>query len=376
MHVVMVVPGGVDRSGEVRVIPALLWLIEGLAARHRVSVVALGQEPTAARWPLLGATVHNVPSEPRGPVHLGRQLARAMRAIGDGGRPDVVHGMWASVSGLAAVMGARRHRVPSVIHVGGGELVDMPEIGYGGARGRGGPLITATTLRQAGAVTVASRWMADHVRRHGHRVDAVIPLGVDTNRFRPAAPNGSPPTPRPYRLVSVADLNAVKDHGTLLRALGIVRARWPDLEVELIGTDTRSGATAWLADALDVPVHFTGYVPSAELPAHLQRADLHVMSARHDAGPVAVLEAAACGLATVGTRVGHIADLAAADPPGAVAVAPQRPDELAEAIIAVLADPAWRAGLAGVARSFALDHDRHATVEAFDRLYHRLRASS
>lgn len=379
----MVVPGGVDRGGEERVIPALLWLIEGMAARHRVTVVALGQERRASRYPLLGATVLNVPAERPGPGRLVRQLARAVQAAGAEGRPDVVHGLWASVSGLAGVLAARRHRVPSVVHAAGGELVSLPAIGYGGARGRGGRWIAAATLRGATAVTVASDWMAQHVRSCGYRVDAVIPLGVDTERFAPCSPR-SPCSPSrsgagsggPYRLVSVADLNPVKDHDTMLRALAVLRDRRIAVELDLIGTDTLDGRIARRAAAAGCPVRCHGFVRSRELPAMLRRADLHVIASRHDAGPVSVLEAAACGLVTVGTRVGHVADLAAADPPGALAVPVGHHAKLAAAIAELLADEPRRTAMAAVARRFALDHDRHATVDAFEALYGRLAASS
>ena len=160
MHIVLVVPGGVDRGGQDRVIPAVLWLIEGLAVAHRVTVVALGQEPVASRYSLLGASVVNVAPEERGPHRLARMVYRAVKAAGEGGRPDVVHGLWASVSGLAAVAAARRYRVPSLIHVAGGELVNRPDLGYGGAQGRGGRLISSGVLGQATRVTVASHWMA------------------------------------------------------------------------------------------------------------------------------------------------------------------------------------------------------------------------
>lgn len=374
VHVVLVVPGGVDRGGVERVIPALLWLIEGLAERHRVSVVALGQEPQASRYPLLGATVHNVAAESPGPRQLARQLARAVQAVGAEAKPDVVHGLWASVSGLAAVLAARRHRVPAVVHVAGGELVALPELPYGGGLGRGGRIISGGALRGADAVTVASDWMARHVRGHGHRVDAVIPLGVDTARFRPAAHPDRPAIP--YRLVSVADLNPVKDHDTLLAAVALAQQRIGPIELDLIGTDTRRGAVQRLAAELGVDARHHGFVASAALPALLQSAHLHVMSARHDAGPVAFLEAAACGVATVGTDVGHLADLAADQPPGAVVVPPAQPARLADAIVAMLADPIRRQAVAEAARRFALRHDRHATVAAFDELYGRLRTRS
>ncbi|MFN0026673.1 MAG: glycosyltransferase family 4 protein [Acidimicrobiales bacterium] len=373
MHVVMVVPGGVDRGGEERVIPALLSLIEGLAARHQVTVVALGQEPVASRYPLLGATVHNVAPEQRGPHRLARLAGRAVMAAGRDGRPDVIWGMWASVSGLVAVLAGRRYRVPSAVHVAGGELVAMADIGYGGGLGRGGRIISSFTLHRADAVTTASHWMARHVRQHGHRVDQIIPLGVDTDRFVP------PPSVRrstsPFQLVCLADLNPVKDHATLLAALDELRRLRPELrfELDLIGTDTLHGAVQQRAAERGLVVRAHGFLPSSQLPALLQRADLHVMSARHDAGPVAALEAAACGLATVGTDVGHLADWARADPPAALTVPPRRADLLGPAIGEVLSDGARRSALAAAARAFAKRHDRHATVDAFDELFTRLR---
>lgn len=375
MHVVLVVPGGFDRGGRERVIPALLWLAEGLAERHRVTVVALGQDATADRFELAGAVVRTVPAEARGPHRLARMVACGIRAAGAEGPPDVVHGLWASVSGLVAVLAARRHRVPSLVHVAGGELVAFPDIAYGGALGRGGRLIGRAALRGADRVTVATDWMADHVRAAGHRVDAVVPLGVDTARFRPAAgAEGAPPGSA--ALVHVGSLNGVKDQATLLRAFARVRAARPDATLDVVGVDTLGGAHARLAALLGVAdaVRFAGFVPSDELPDRLRAARLHVLSSRHDAGPVAVLEAAACGLPTVGTAVGHVADLAAATPPGAVAVPVGDAAGLADAVLALLDDPARHVRLASAARTFALAHDRADTVARFDALYTELRA--
>ena len=55
MKIAIVLPGGVDRSGEVRVIPAFLALIERLARRHEIHVFALRQESRPGTWQLAGA---------------------------------------------------------------------------------------------------------------------------------------------------------------------------------------------------------------------------------------------------------------------------------------------------------------------------------
>jgi glycosyltransferase involved in cell wall biosynthesis len=300
-------------------------------------------------------------------------LARAVSASGAHGRPDVVHGLWAGVSGLAAVLAARRHRVPCVVSAAGGELVALRDIGYGGRLGRGGRMIATAALRGASAVTVASGWMAEHVRAAGYRVDDVVPLGVDTSVF---TPRPGPRAPGPPRLVHVASLNRVKDQPTLLRAFAQMRGAHAGATLDVVGVDTLGGEVQRLAGSLGLAgaVHFAGYVPWPDLPERLRAADLHLVSSRHDAAPAAVLEAAACGLATVGTAVGHVTDLAALDPPGAVAVAPQDPSALAAAAVGVLADPVRQASLAAAALAWTRAHDADATAGRFSSLYAALRA--
>ena len=62
MKIALIVPGGVDRTGEVRVIPVFIALIRRLAARHELHVFALRQEDEPGTWRLAGATVHNAGS--------------------------------------------------------------------------------------------------------------------------------------------------------------------------------------------------------------------------------------------------------------------------------------------------------------------------
>lgn len=142
MRIALVVPGGVDRSEEFRVIPALLALIRRLSLHAEVHVFALQQEEKAAQWTLGAATIHN----------LGRPYTR-MRAIRDICRVHrytpfkVIQSIWSGACGLIAVSAAKILGIPSCIHVAGGELVRMPEIGYGGMLTWRGRLREPSTLR-------------------------------------------------------------------------------------------------------------------------------------------------------------------------------------------------------------------------------------
>src|SRR5439155_25742850 len=83
-----------------------------------------------------------------------------------------------------------------------------------------------------------------------------------------------------------------------------------DVHLDVVGDDTLDGAVQALARALGVDGHVTfhGFRPTDALAAFYARAHVHVVSSRHEAASVVVLEAASTGLATVGTAAGYVAD--------------------------------------------------------------------
>jgi glycosyltransferase involved in cell wall biosynthesis len=374
VRIVLVVPGGVDPPGTDRVIPFIHHLVEWLSARHDLSVIAIGHDQRPGRWQLFGADVVNVPVGSHSRTDVARVLASVPRLARRGGRPDIVHGLWANLTGLAAVVTAGVWRTPSVVSVCGGELARLPEINYGGAGRRGGRMIAGRAIRGATAVTVATEWMHDHVVTAGGRVDEVIPLGADLRRFSPNDESGNLVRPVPGALVHVGSLNAVKDQELLLRAAAMVMANDASVTLTSVGIDTMHGHHAGLAVELGIAdrVRFVGLVDHAHLAPLVRGAALHVVTSHHEAGPVAVLEAAACGVPTVGTSVGHVADLARRDPPAAIAIADRSPAALAAAISKVLADQEGRERLARQALLWATAHDAVHTAQSFEMLYRRL----
>ena len=375
MRIVLVVPGGVDppdAPGVPRVIPFIHHLVRTLATSHDVRVVAVGHDPRPGEWQLFGAMVANVPVGRHGKTDIARVLATVSGVAGRGGRPDVVHGLWANLPGLAAVAAARRWRCPSVVSVCGGEFAAHPDIDYGGGLRNGTRRLALTAARGATAVTVATGWMRTHVRAAGAQVTDVVPLGADTAMFTPAD------SADPFALVHVGGLNRVKDQDLLLHAMALVVAAEPRATLTIAGGDTRGGHHQRLTAQLGIAEHvrFLGHVAHDALPAVLQGSAVHVLTSRHDAGPVAVLEAAACGVPTVGTDVGHVHDFAALASPAAVAVHDRSPAALADALLAVLRDPVRRDTLAAAARDWAGAHDAAHTAATFEQLYSRLAASS
>ena len=291
MKIAILTPGGVDRSGTGNVIPCLLWLIERLVRHgHEVHVFAAAQEPDPGRWPLLGASVHNAGRAPRS-VRILRDLAREHRS----GRFDVIHAFWAKYGTVGAV--ARRlFGVPLVLTLPGGDVVGLRDIGFGGLVTGRGRLILRCAVAAADAINTPSRFMRDLAIAHGIDAEHVV-LGVDAQAFPPLAPRARDPQ-APMRLLHVGSLNRVKDQPTLLGAMAILRARGVPFVLDVIGEDTLGGAIQALVASLELgrAVRFHGLVPFADVRPWYERADLLVVSSRHEAGPLVTLEAAMAGV--------------------------------------------------------------------------------
>jgi glycosyltransferase involved in cell wall biosynthesis len=360
MKLGIVLPGGVDRTGEYRVIPVFLALIERLARVHEVHVFVLHQEPLPATWPLRGATIHNIGD--------GWPRVRAIAAIRAEHRIAPFAMLQAIFSGscsFIAVTAAKLLRIGSVVHIAGGELVALRDIDYGGRRRWKGRLREAVVLRAADAVTAASAPIIASLASLGI-AGRRIPLGVDLDAWPPQPLRRR--TARRARLIHVASLNPVKDQATLLRALAALRDAGVDFEMDIVGVDTLDGRVQALGRELklDGQLRFLGFRTQRELQPVLAEADLLVMASRHEAGPLVLLEAAVAGVPTVGTEVGHIAEWA---PSGAVAVPVGDWVGLAAAIQRVLVDEALRCRLAAVAQRHAIAEDADYTARAFEGLY-------
>jgi glycosyltransferase involved in cell wall biosynthesis len=361
MRIALVVPGGVDRSLEYRVIPALMALISRLAINNDVQVFALHQELEAGEWQAAGAHIRNIGSR-----HTALRAVRAICAEHRTAPFDVVHAIWSGWCGLIAVTSGRLLSIPSLVHVAGGELISISEIGYGGRLKWHGRLRESWNLRNASALTAASMPMIEMLSALGvvaHRV----PLGVDLAAWPPRDPVPRDPS-RPARFIHVASLNRVKDQTTLLRALASLAQSGLNFEMNVVGDDTLNGEVQSMAAELGLSerVRFLGFLPQRELRPIVEAADLMILSSRHEAGPLAMLEAAVAGVPTVGTAVGHIREWS----PAAAACVPVGDwARLGMSISQLLQDEELRLRIAREALRRAVREDANYTAECFQTLY-------
>jgi glycosyltransferase involved in cell wall biosynthesis len=189
---------------------------------------------------------------------------------------------------------------------------------------------------------------------------STIHLGVKLPQAEPpAAPEG---VARPVRIVCAARLCIWKGHRYLIDALVRLQARGLDFVCDFAGIDELGGEVERLvaASGLGSRVRMLGYVAHADLVRALERGDydLSVLASterngEHEGIPVALMEAMAVGLPVVATRTGSIPELV--DAGCGILVEQRDPAALAEAIGALIEDPALRErlGAGGRQRVFA-----------------------
>lgn len=352
MNVGIILPGfSADESDWA--IPVQAMLVGELARQDRVRVLALRYPARRAAYAAFGADVM-----PLGAGQRVRGLRRltlwleALRRLAWLHRRtpfDVLHAMWADECGLVAAWAGRALGVPVIVSIAGGELVGLPEYRYGLQRSAFGRWTVGQALHGADKVIAACAYARGLIARAGYAVPAekvrTIPLGVDADHFSPAC---GWQNQAPRHLMHAASLIPVKDQPALLHAL----ARLPGVTLDIAGDGPEHLRLVALAADLGLEdrIRWLGAIPYPAMPDAYRRAALHVFPSRHEGQGMVTLEAAACAIPTVGTAVGLLPD----HPALGVAVPVGDDAALAEAIRALLDDPARRVARAGAARETVL----------------------
>lgn len=194
-----------------------------------------------------------------------------------------------------------------------------------GPLARGAALVQCTTENEA----------AELVARDPRLTVRVVPHAFE--------PGPEPrPEPVPGRVVFLSRLDPMKGFNVLLPAMAAVRAARPEAHLVVAGTGTPEYEAHLRAEVarlgLDAAVTFAGFVGGEDKRRALAQAAVFALPSYRENFGIAVVEAMAAGVPVVvspGVDIGG--ELARA---GAGTVAERTPEAVAQAILALLADPA------------------------------------
>jgi polysaccharide biosynthesis protein PslH len=187
--------------------------------------------------------------------------------------------------------------------------------------------------------------------------------GIDLDRFRSGRPDPAGP------VVTVARLSPEKDVANLVHATALAAGRAPQLSVAIAGDGACRQDLERLATELGVSDRVTFLGQVSDVPALFARASMFVLPSRSEGIPLTALEAMACGVPVVATRVGGLPEVVD-DAVTGLLVPPADPAALAEAMVLLWNDPARGDRMAAAARRRAEERfDIRRMVREYEDLY-------
>jgi len=245
---------------------------------------------------------------------------------------DLVFGWFASWHTFLPLLFARLLNKPSVLIVGGYDVANMPQIGYGHQRGGIKKWVSRWTMRCATQVVSTS----DYSNRET-TVNASIPkTRVRTVYVGVPDPFGSlPQEPRSRTVLTVGNVDRSnlqrKGHEPFVRTAALM----PDVNFVLVG-NWKDDAIAYLRSIATANVTFTGRVSDEELLDHYRNASVYVQASLHEGFGLSVAEAMLAGCVPVVNRVGSLPEVV-----GDTGIYIESPDpmETSKAIETALASP-------------------------------------
>jgi glycosyltransferase involved in cell wall biosynthesis len=235
-------------------------------------------------------------------------------------------------------------------------------------------------MRRAAAVHCVSESLIDDARDFGldPAKARVIRDGIDTQAFRPRAPNGRQAEDT-LRVLMVGSLRWEKGHEYALEAVRRLVDHGVRLQLDVVGdqpdralmaSNERMRIMLSVAD-LELEAHVTlrGEEPHERVSRRLAASDVLLHASLAEGIPNVILEAMACGIPVVATDVGGISE-AMADGVEGFLVGSRDPDQLAQAVLRLAGDPALRrrmgaAGRKRIETGFTVD----AELEGFLAMY-------
>ncbi|SUS07385.1 Glycosyl transferase family 1 [uncultured Defluviicoccus sp.] len=322
------------------------------APRHEVRHGVAVQHPRYGVIPRFGMTL--------APLSMYRAIRGTIREMTSEGRGfDILDAHYFYPDGVAAALLAREFKVPFTITARGTDINLLP-------RYRIPRRMILWAARRADALITVCEALKDELIALGVSGEKIRTLrnGVDLKMFRPV--------PRQQArerfalegpvLLSVGALIPRKRHDLVIRALPLIE----NAMLLIAGDGPELAALRQLVRELGVQnrVRFLGSVPHEQLAEIYTAADVLVLASTREGWANVLLEAMACGTPAIATNVWGAPEVIQGEAAGRL-LDQATPEELADAVRLLLADPPERAETRRYAEAFGWDATSQGQLDLF-----------
>lgn len=353
MNVIQIVPelksGGVERG--------TVDLARYLRRKGHKSIVVSAGGALVGDLTSAGVVHYTLPVQRKNPFHLIRSI-KALNKIVRQERIDVIHA---------------RSRVPALIAYVVSRYTHVPFVTT--CHGFYSDHFLSRIMGWGKIVIVASHIIGKRMREDfgvSHQKIHLIPRGVDLNEFQPAS-SATDVKPKKMVVGVIGRLTPIKGHPFFLKAMARVTRVMPQVSIQIIGDAPKpqykeelmllaknlglSSVTEFLGTRYDI----------AQLLSKMSV--LVVPSVGEEAFGRVAIEAGACRIPVVATRIGGLVDIIEHEKDGLL-TPPDDPRLLAESILRLLKDPTLASSLAEslrkkVEREFSLDDMFERTLKVY-----------
>ena len=214
---------------------------------------------------------------------------------------DVIHAHAALPCGHAAALLSRRLNIPFVVTVHGLDVFNNCHLGGIPAAWR--RKVSVDVYRAARSVVCISGKVQEILKTGtpAETCSTIVHNGVDPSLFSPNPAEGGPFDPE---ILIVGTLLRSKGHELVLRALGKLRASFPQLQCRIIGEGPDRARFEALARELGIgqQVQFVGRQSRSEVAEAMRRCSVFVLPSRNEGLGCVYLEAMSCGKAVIGCQ--------------------------------------------------------------------------
>lgn len=289
-------------------------------------------------------------------------------------QPDLLHVHYASGYGT---LGRLSQFQPLILSVWGSDVFDFPQQSFLHRALLAKNLLAATQICSTSQIMATTTAAIIQGKPLAQKI-AITPFGVDTMLFYPR------PELRDQNILKIGTVKTLAPKygiDTLIRAFHLLRSTLAKsdpplahrLRLGIAGSGPQQADLQALVNRLELNAmtEFVGQLPHATVPDYLNQLDIYVAASRLDSESfgVAVLEASACGLPVVVSRVGGLPEVVT-DKISGYLVEKDQIEQFADILLKLVKNKVLRETLGQAGRELVLkNYTWHESIEILEEVY-------